>query len=182
MRALLALLLCATLASAQTFAVKPTKQLSLKRLHFVIDVSGSVSPKLGQVLEAVRLLAAPGSDELEIKVTVFSSVTRSWGRGWVAMPGPEDMAAAQKLIEETVHANTRVLAALTAAMTEETKKPVTVVLVTDGLFVEEPQGLILHAAAKSKHTLLVYGVGHENRQTLTALGSLGGGYLTQVKE
>ena len=170
---------------AQEFVVEPKKPLTLKRIHFVLDVSGSLAPNISRVFDAVRTLAAPGSDELSIKVTVFSDTPATWGLGWVDMPGPQDMEQAQKTIDSLPHRATRVLPAIVPAAQEpQTPKgsekplgPITIVLVTDGLFVEESGERILQAVKDSKHPVLVFGVGNQNEDFLKALGECGGGYV-----
>lgn len=158
------------------FVVAPTKTLPTKRMHFVVDVSGSLAPQIGEVLEAVNALVNPG-DDYAMCLTVFSDSPATWAQGWVQCPGPDDLAAAQKLIKDTPHLGTAVVPALALAAKENPKPPKLIVLVTDGHFIYETDAHVIATAAGSKHPILVYGVGDANEPILKALGQLGGGFV-----
>ena len=193
----LALAVLASVVCGQEFVIAPEKKLNPQRIHFVVDVSGSLRTNLGEVLRAVTTLAPPGSDQAMIKVTVFSGSYETWDRGvegWVEVPGPEDMKAAQKLIDETFHGDTQPLAAMLAAM-QEPKVPkewpkgkkapgdIWVVVVTDGLFTTLSTIHLGAHVASSKHPVTFFHVGSRGgMETLEHLGKQGGGLIAKPKE
>lgn len=183
MRLAALLVAAACVANAQTWKVQPAKPLEVKRLHFVLDVSGSMEHDMSKLLETVKALAPPGSDELAIKVTVFSEGFKTWERGkngWVDLPGPDDMKAARDLIDATYHGETRVMPAVAAALADP-GEPCTVVLVTDGIFWQEV-GVELRISARAKasrHALLIVGAGNEQPCLESIAKASGAGYLTR---
>ncbi|MEZ6185319.1 MAG: VWA domain-containing protein [Planctomycetota bacterium] len=180
--------------------VQPEARLT-RRIVFVVDTSGSMrGNKFGQACSAVLRVAQQPVDEVEIALIAFNHDTRRWPGvpeegippGWAALPSLQATeSAAAFLAQRGAGGDTQVITALRQALAEP-RDELSIVLVTDGLFVREKTEDVLKAfedgqkeRAKKKlapAVLLVYGIGRES-DVLRELGTRGrGGYLREVDD
>ena len=188
------------LAAGFVQVVTPEARLT-RRIVFVVDTSGSMrGDKFGKACSAVLRVAEQPVDEVEIAVIAFNHDTRRWPGipeegippGWAALPSLQaTQAAAAFLAQRGAGGDTQVISALSQALAEP-RDELSVVLVTDGLFVREKTEDVLKALEEGQKqrvkknlkpaVLLVYGIGSE-AEVLRKLGKQGrGGYLREVDE
>ena len=189
----------AILLSAGFLTVVPPEARLTRRILFVVDTSGSMrGDKFGQACSAVLKVAEQPVDEVEIAVLAFNHGTRRWTGvpekgippGWAALPSLHaTQAAAGFLAQGGAGGDTQVISALREALAEK-RDELSIVLVTDGLFVREKTEDVIQALKTGQEervknklkpaVLLVYGIGGE-MEVLRELGKIGhGGYLREV--
>lgn len=150
-----------------------------KNLFFLLDTSGSMcNGKLQKAIDAVVAIATQETDDLNVAVATFGDGTTRWPgkphtepdnnppEGWATLPSKETTDALAKWLgERRSSGGTPVVPALQAALSEKAPKngALTVILVTDGKFDEQPEVVLselarLQAMRKSKAVIVCYGI------------------------
>lgn len=195
-----------TLALAQPAPIEqvvPLKQPPTPRIHLVVDVSGSVNPRIAEAFSAISALVEHPIDSMSIKVTAFSDTSSAWRpgnadkNGWVDSPGPNDLNAVKDWLKALPHGSTRLGPSLAAALAEgngaegaKESTPVTVVVISDGIFISDSHstlvGLLSANASRKQEVggpvpVIFFGVGNTNDSVLNEFGELGNGYVRFAK-
>ena len=167
-----------------------------QKIILVLDVSGSMKNenRIGRVLQLVRHVMEQPSDDLEVAVITFSSMTERWHGvpepeadppvpyGWARLPSATALALAQSWVLTRASSGTDPCPALKQAITEA-RKDVSVVFVTDGEFdgascVKAYRDAQKERVEAGRHEvpLLVYGVGSgvEKLEHMATIGREGG--------
>lgn len=182
---------------------EPEQRLS-QRVVFVVDRSGSMhGDHFSRALNAVRTVLEQPLDEFEIALIAFNDAALRWpGKpepdapkpvppGWAAMPNPEVPPEIETWLQNLgAGGSTRVMPALAQAL-KERRNNLSVVLVTDGLFEENPERLMVEVEALQqwreqqglgRAVILVYGMGAVQKSLLNIVAVGKGGYFTEIEE
>jgi len=143
-----ALLLCAAAVASDALVtvVEPRTRPS-KHLFLLVDNSGSMAGKSWSVARGyASMIAGQGTDQASVAVLAFGEGAQRWtykGAKWARLPDGHAVKAASSWLDKLpAFGSTYVLPGLTEALRENVD-PLTVVVVSDGLFTEDPAPLLV---------------------------------------
>lgn len=179
--------------------IVPMQTRITKNIMFVVDTSGSMGSegRLGDALGAVSMIMEQPTDDMQIACLAFNDAVSRWpgyrtkgdvrlDAGWARMPSNVAIHKARAwLAAFQASGMTNVEQAIKTAL-EETKRDLTIVLVTDGDF---PEDRLMRIARRwqtrrveqklGRAVIMVWGVGSEasKSQAAASLANFGGGGL-----
>ncbi len=197
-RLLLVLLICwlpAASRAATLVKVIPPEQDLTRNVVVIVDTSGSMSGKrIGAAISAVGLLMKRPGESYQYKLVAFRDKVHVWPQGWVEMPSPGSLEAAQRWLvslggEYGAAGETFVTPAIRLAL-QEKRKDLSIVLISDGSFTFGADLVTLSFEVGQKlrrerklgeAVLMCIGIGRTHPH-LEALGRMGKGGLYVIKE
>ena len=166
-----------------------------KHVLFVCDVSASMYGRpFDSALSAFKMVASQPVDDMQVSVIAFSDTITRWAPSkktkWAKLPSKTHVKAADKwLRRQGPGGGTNVVPAMELAL-KETTGPLTIVLVTDGIFSEDDDDVVKaitkgqaarKKAKKSQAVISVLGIGTK-RAILERIAKDGkGGYYRTAK-
>jgi Mg-chelatase subunit ChlD len=197
-RLLLVLLICwlptASPAATLVKVVAPERELT-RNVIVIVDTSGSMSGRrIGAAISAVGMLMRRPEESYQLKLVAFRDKVHVWPRGWVEMPSPGSLEAAQRWLaslggEYGAAGETFVTPAIRLALQEE-REDLSIVLISDGSFtfggglvnLSFEVGQKLRRERKlGEAVLMCIGIGRSHPH-LEALGRMGKGGVYVIKE
>lgn len=178
-RTLAFLVLLTSVASAQQLTpVQPGRERMTSRVVFVVDTSGSMKTDFGRALSAFNMISQQPVDQLEIAVIAFDDGVYRWpgldGSGWAKLPDLKAVTAANAWLQQLPKLNgTKIVPALEKAFKVK-KRGVTVVVISDGQFIQENKDDMEKIEKKRKGPVMCLGVGDVWEGCLKVLSKSGG--------
>ena len=127
-------------------SVIPGKNRPSKNMLFIVDKSGSMTgDRTGKALQQFVNIAAQPTDDGSMCLYQFAKFPVKWAHGWKKVPSQDAITDAQKSLNTSpvgpYAGYTRIIPALVAAL-REPKKKMSVIIISDGEFEEEPEDII----------------------------------------